>query len=280
MTVEAVDIPGAQVEVDGSSFTVTNVLPQSVFRLRISSPTHAVTLSALIEVGDDAVADLVLSAVSSSLIDSAYAAAGTGPSGGVIVARLVDGTTGEPVSGVTRDAIGFGDATVFLDSTNTLAPEAPASTASGVGIALNVPEGLVEIVSSVPEHVFIAPIVRVESDVASVVDIEVGLEPPPLPANMDFESDILPVFDAQGCNNCHQGSGDGKIDGGFSLNGSPTTRYDQVMLRVDLDNPEDSLFLRKPSFEDPPDGHQIVFANQYDPDFMKMRSWVLDGAPR
>jgi hypothetical protein len=188
--------------------------------------------------------------------------------------------TGDPMAGVAGDAFALGEATVFLDGSYEVLPQAPATTSSGVAIALNVTSGLHEIESALTEHQFFGANVRIDDSVVSIVDVDVGVDPPELPAGMSFEGDVMTVFEQRGCNNCHQGNGPGRQQGGFSLNGSPEARHAEVLLRVDLDNPEQSIFLRKPSFEDPPDGHQSVFANQYDADYMKLLSWIEDGAPR
>ena len=280
LTIKAVDLAGgSEVEINGADFVVSKILPHSVFRLEVSSATHATTISAVIGVEDTDVAGLTLEVVSSTLIDDAYDTAGIGRAGGVLVSRLFDADTAAPVEGVAADAFAIGEAVVFLDSTRQVSDVAPASTSSGIALILNVPPGLREIESAAAEHSFIAAPTRVVNGVASIVDIEVGGEPPQIPTGVDFETDVMPIFARQGCENCHQGDGPGRKQGGFSLNGDAPARYGAVFARVDVDNPEDSLLLRKPRFEDPWDGHQIVFATRADPDYLTMLGWIMEGAP-
>lgn len=279
VTLEGVDLTGGVIEVDGSDFVVSKILPHSVFRLRASSASHITTISAVVAVEEDDVAGLTLQVVSSQLVDDAYSAAGVGRTGGVVVSRLFDSATTAPADGVVREAFTVGDAVVFLDGENEVSSVAPASTSSGIALILNVDPGLVTLESGAAAHTFVASPTRVESGVVSIVDVEVGGEAPEIPTGMLFEADIMPIFAARGCNNCHQGSGPGRQQGGFSLNGNSSTRYEQVLMRVDLDVPADSLLLHKPSFEDPWDGHQIVFASTADADYLTMLGWIMDGAP-
>jgi hypothetical protein len=83
---------------------------------------------------------------------------------------------------------------------------------------------------------------------------------------------------------CHSGNGIGKQLGGLKLDGSPSSAYKELVeerpnTRVQTANPENSLVLRYPSREDPPDAHpNITFASAVDPDYLKILVWIREGA--
>jgi hypothetical protein len=50
-------------------------------------------------------------------------------------------------------------------------------------------------------------------------------------------------------------------------------------LRVDVNNPAQSLMLRMPGREDPPDAHpNVTFASADDPDYILIHAWISEGA--
>ena len=52
-------------------------------------------------------------------------------------------------------------------------------------------------------------------------------------------------------------------------------------MRVNLTTAEESLILRMPSVEDPPDGHPTnVFPSPNDPDYITLLVWIREGAQR
>ena len=275
-TLELVDLPGGEIAVSGSEFTITGVLAQSVFRVRATAASYATTLSALISVGDDDVDGELVELVAQSLVDDAYADAGISPSGGILAARLFDPSIGAPAAGVEEAAFTDGPATAFLGTNLEVFSGAPATTDTGIAFVLNVAEGLVEMQSGVGEHFFTADATRVEDGSVSIVDIDVGVDPPQIPANVFFDPDVLAVFAAKGCNGCHRGANPGQPF--FSLNGDTQARYQTTLSKIDQTTPDVSLLLNKPRFEDPPDAHQIVFANRYDPDYLTLLGWISNGA--
>ena len=281
VTLEGVDLSDGEISVTGSSFTVSGVLPYSIFRVRASSPTHETTISALLEIGEQDVTDAVVEVVPPALIDDAYSTTGRSRSDGLIIARLIDGSSGDPMAGVSRDAFPVGDVIRFLDGAGAVSGDAPISLDPGVALLMNVDPGLVALDSQVSEHIFIAPQVRVEDSVVTLADIDVALEPPPLPMDVTFNQ-VVGVFADRGCMICHRTGIIWNPPAGFDLlSGNNDDRYAAVMDgRVDLADIYNSLLLRKPSFEEAEDGHQIVFENQYDPDRMIIESWLLDGAQR
>jgi hypothetical protein len=188
-TIELLDLPGGQVTVEG-------ILQQSIFRVRTTTPTHETTISALLAVADEDVTNAIVEVVPPQLIADAYdTSRRLDRESGVIVSRLRDIADGAPMAGIAGDAFTIGETTVFLDGEGAVSGDAPASTASGVALLLNVPAGLVELESALPEHYFDAPLARVESSGVTLVNIDVGLDPPPIPTNVSFENDVMPIFD-------------------------------------------------------------------------------------
>src|SRR4029077_18754117 len=79
-----------------------------------------------------------------------------------------------------------------------------------------------------------------------------------LPVNVKFGAQIVPIFQARGCQACHSGNGPGKDLGGLTLDGSANLIYRELVeerpnTRVRVAAPETSLVLTMPSREVPPD---------------------------
>jgi hypothetical protein len=105
----------------------------------------------------------------------------------------------------------------------------------------------------------------------------------PLPTNVSFATQIMPIFDARGCVACHSGNGPGKDLGGLQLDGGVPKVYSELVtenpLRVQTATPEKSLVLTMPSAENPPDAHPVVtFTSAEDPDYLKLLVWIREGA--
>ncbi len=87
---------------------------------------------------------------------------------------------------------------------------------------------------------------------------------------------------------CHDGNGIGKDLGGLHLNGADEKMYKELAeevsenhgtLRVDRNNPAQSLMLTMPGREDPPDVHpNVTFASADDPDYQMILAWITEGA--
>lgn len=101
----------------------------------------------------------------------------------------------------------------------------------------------------------------------------------------DFALRILPILTRAGCNSgqCHGAAGG---QGGFSLSlrgYDPEADYDAIVReragrRVDLDEPDRSLVLRKPSLEIPHKGGRRL--REGDPARAEIEGWIAAGAPR
>ena len=105
----------------------------------------------------------------------------------------------------------------------------------------------------------------------------------PLPTNVSFATQVVPIFNSRGCVACHSGNGPGKDLGGLQLDGGDPKIYSELRtenpLRVQLAMPEKSLLLTMPSAEQPPDNHPVVaFTTPEDPDYLKLLVWIREGA--
>ena len=98
-------------------------------------------------------------------------------------------------------------------------------------------------------------------------------------APVSFATDIHPIFAANGCSNlgCHDNSG--MPAAGMNLSGSAASTYPQICLRVDVDDPDQSLFYLNPTNTDP-NGHGggLRFATD-SPEAMNILLWIETCAP-
>src|SRR5690348_9048496 len=56
----------------------------------------------------------------------------------------------------------------------------------------------------------------------------------PLPTNVSFSTQIMPIFDARGCVACHSGNGPGKDLGGLQLDGGTPKVYSELVVENPL----------------------------------------------
>jgi len=123
-----------------------------------------------------------------------------------------------------------------------------------------------------------------------------ALSTPPDPKTITFDTHIKPVFgnaggfDGKECNQCHSGTDAGKIAGvpmfwedDVSQPVTGTTFYEEVLARVDFNDPENSLILTKPSKNHHYGGLRGGFevdnpANRANYDLFL--NWILEGAPQ
>ena len=104
------------------------------------------------------------------------------------------------------------------------------------------------------------------------------------PAKLSFFKHIAPILDKRGCSNasCH-GAFSGK--GGFNISlmtMNPEQDYEPIALndrgrRLNLIEPESSLFLLKPTNQVPHEGGQRI--KHGDADYMALLEWIKKGAP-
>ncbi len=99
-----------------------------------------------------------------------------------------------------------------------------------------------------------------------------------------FSPDIITILTIKGCNssNCH-GAIAGKSGFKLSLFGNDVKADHEMILtahqgrRVNLQNPSESLLLKKPAFETPHGGGKVLPVGS--PDYETMLKWLRQGAP-
>jgi hypothetical protein len=126
---------------------------------------------------------------------------------------------------------------------------------------------------------------EVDSDTVTIT-VDSGLDP----AALTFDADIRPVLQSDppgpDCDSCHQQLGTGAIAGVrvFWTDDQPvggTTLYQEVLARIDFNNPQNSLLLTKPSGNHHYGGLRAGFevdnpSNRFNYDLFL--NWILEGA--
>lgn len=293
ITVEGVS-PAPSVTVAGAEFTIDNVPANSTFSVLAGSPpSYRATYNAAVEVGNADVTGVELYTVSEEYLGELAIAFGVTPTPGTgtIIARAV-GEDGAPYAGLPGDVFDLPAQVAgpfFLDAELQPDPALAATSESGFVVLFDVAPGLVSFGAlEAAEYQVLMPdspvaATTVTYAVLTVVDGHIVL-----PSNVSFSDDVAIIFETRGCVNCHDGGGPGKDLGGLHLNGATEKMYKEIttevspsyaVLRIDRNNPEASLLLTMPSFEDPPDSHPFAtFTGVGDPDYQTIMVWIAEGA--
>lgn len=278
--------PLPAVDLQGTSFTLSGVTQSSAFSVLVVAAGHRSTLSQVVVT--TASVDIALPVVAESFVTGLATAFGVAPSSakGIVLLHLVD-ATGKPRAGVAAaDFTIAGTAGPrFLDASMMPATAATASTASGWAVFFDVPAGLAGLSQGLSAATTIdMPVLPVAAGVVTIADGVVSAGAPVLPSKVSFATQIVPIFSARGCVNCHAGGGIGKDQGNLTLAGSANLIYKELVeerpnTRVRVATPETSLVLTMPSREDPPDAHpNVTFTGPRDPDYLKLLVWIREGA--
>jgi hypothetical protein len=281
--------PPPTVSADGSMFTMTDVPEYSVFQILASATDYRPTYSSVVEVTTDNLSGVKAPLVKNTYIDAIATAFGVTPTAGkgIAIVKLVD-ANGAPRAGVPGTSlilVGSASGPYFLDAQGNPAVGTNASSASGLAVWFEVTTGTTEATQAATSTVFVnmaaSPVAAgtVTLGVARVTD---GA-PPVLPTNVSFANQIVPIFTARGCVGCHAGNGPGRDLGGLALNGGTPKVYSELVeekpnTRVNTGAPALSLVLTKPLAEQPPNHQTATFANQQDPDYLKLFVWIKEGA--
>jgi hypothetical protein len=226
--------------------------------------------------------------VSDAFIASLASGFGVTPSAtkGIVLLHLVD-AAGQPAAGVaaTNFTIAGTNGPHFLDAAMMPAAAASTSSSSGWVVFFDVPPGVIGLSQGVSVSVTIdMPALPAAGNVVTIADGKVTAGAPVLPSNVSFSRQIVPIFSARGCVNCHSGGGIGKDQGNLTLAGSSNLIYKELVeerpnTRVRVAAPETSLVLTMPSAEVPPDAHpNVTFTGPRDPDYLKLLVWIREGA--
>lgn len=286
--------PAPVVTVGGSEYALTDVTPHSVFHvLAAAPPTHRPTYGEAIEVTDADRWDVDVLTVSEAYLAELADAFQITPtaSTGVLFARAVDdggrGVADIPAAAFTPPGAALGP--YFLDAELRPAPALGATSASGWAVFFEVEPGVVGLLAEPGSgYTLDMPNSPIAPAAATVANVRVTAGETPLPQNVSFSNDVVPIFAQRGCEACHSGNGAGRDLGNLTLDGSSNLIHRELTeeaaaapgpLRIDLQNPEASLVLTMPSAEDPPDAHpNITFTGPLDPDYLTILVWIREGA--
>jgi len=293
LEIEVVGLPGSpEVLVDGSEFTINDVPRQSLLSIRVVAQGYRPTLSDAIVVGDADVDGLELSVVSDGYAESLAMEFGVEQSGNLLIAMAGD-DAGAPLPGLPKAIFELQGAPTangpfFLAADATPDVGLDATSDSGYVVFQNMPAGQVSLAAApASAHTIVSSPVQLSAGEVAVRDAIVTPGELELPPNVSLSNDILNIFEARGCVDCHTRDGIGKDLGGLSLDGGtahilseltqdPSPRTGQP--RVNTATPEASLVLTRPSAEYPADVHPYTTFNGYlDPDYLKILSWIYSG---
>jgi hypothetical protein len=289
-------VPAPTVTVDGSSFSVTNVQPFSVFGIVVEAAAgYHTTYDPIVRIDGQPLTGLSATVVSDVYLTQLGKSFGVTPTAGkgIVIARFVD-ATGAPVSGIPTSAVQIDSAAPpvaakVLASDRSAMPTATATSGGGFVVLYDLDPGTLDLTAKAgTNYTFTAPVAMVAADAVTVVDIAAVAGTITPPTNVTFDQ-VVPIFTRRGCVNCHSVGGVGRQLGGLTLDGSQQTIYRQLTVnispnfnttRVDLKNPAMSLVLTMPGYENPPDKHPIVvFASTADADYQLLLAWIKGGAP-
>ena len=288
--------PPPSITVNGASFQLDDIPPGSVFDLLVGSPPDYVsTYGATVEVTDADETGIVASAISTDYLSRLADGFGVSPTStkGILIARAIT-EDGKPRAGVSADAFELDGAApsagpYFLDENLAAAPALTETSASGYVVFFELEPGLIAVNAAADSGYSMS--MNPSPAAAAVVTLSqviVSDGPVALPSNISFSNDVMPIFIARGCANCHSGGGIGKDLGGLMLDSGDNKVYSEVATeispnfataRIDLTYPERSLLLTMPSPEDPPDAHpNVTFLGPSDPDYRTIQVWIMEGA--
>jgi hypothetical protein len=295
VTVDDGLVPPPTVAVTGGDFEIAPIPPFSVFHLLASSPpSHRATYNrAIVDEAD--VADLQAAVISEDFIAALELEFGVAPgTAGLLVAQIVD-ESGAGVAGIAAETFVLNNAApiagpFFLDEQRQPDVDLVATSTSGFVVFFELEPGLVAVEAASGFGITLDMDVAPAADnTATVAVIDVTEGELVIPTGLSFADDIVPIFEARGCDICHSGNGIGRDLGNLTLDASVNLIYRETteelspaigMPRVNTDEPEISLLLTLPSAEDPPDRHpNVTFASGADPDYLKILGWITDGAP-
>jgi hypothetical protein len=286
--------PPPTVTTTGSNFSV-ELPPYSTFHLLAASlPSHRATFGDPITVEAMALEGVYAPTVSEAYLAELATYYGVTPAPGtsIVIGQLVDGY-GEPRAGVSADTFELAYAPsargpYFLG--DDLSPTRdPESSGRGYFVFFDAPVDGVQVVAAPGSAYTVGGSAPSAAGAVTIVEVTVDGEPPPVVEDVSFSRDVVPIFTNRGCVVCHSGGGIGRDEGGLTLgSGSSSLIHRELteeispndgITRIDREDPENSLVLRMPSFETPPDRHpNVTFVDATDPDYQIILAWIREGA--
>jgi hypothetical protein len=277
--------------IDGAAFKLAGVPERSAFQLLASATGYRPTFSSTLVVEEDDLSEVKLQVVPNDFVAALAAsfAVTLDPARGILLARTVD-AAGAPRANVAAanfqltSSGGGGIAPKFLTDQMAAAPAALATTASGWVVFFNVAPGVASLSPAVAATLTLDMAVSpINAGAVTLAQILVTDGAPPKLSNVSFAQQVVPIFAARGCVNCHSGGGTGKDLGGLTLTGAASKIYKELVeedpTRVRPGMPEMSLLITMPSREAPADRHpNVTFTSAADLDFQKLYVWIREGA--
>jgi len=286
--------PEPVVTVGGAEFSLDDVTPHSAFNVLAGAPpTYRTTFGDTIAVDEDDLAGIEVRAVSEEYLAGLVAAFEVTPtaSTGVLLAHAVgdDGAGRAGIPAAAFDAPAGAIGPFFLDAELQAAPGLTETSDTGWAVWFEVPAGVVGLTADPGSgYTMDMPTSPIAPAAATVATVRVIDGDAPVPQNVSFSADVVPIFTARGCQNCHSGSGPGRDLGDLTLDGSSNLIFRELTeelafsvagQRVNRQEPEASLVLTMPSAEDPPDPHpNVTFTGPLDPDYLTILVWIREGA--
>ncbi len=281
-------VPEPQVTTQGAAFTIKGVPDNSAFQIKASADGHQATFSEAVIVGTDNLRGVSAPVVSTTFLSNLATGFGLSPTAarGVLLAQVVD-DAGQPRAGVAKATFVL-DASVtgpfFLGDNRQPLPNATATSSSGWVVWFEVAPGVATLSAAAGANATLDMAVSpIGAGAVTIAKIRAASGGVGVPANVSFQTQILPIFTARGCVACHSGGGIGKDLGGLTLDIGAPAVYRELTeedpLRVQIMMAEKSQLLTYPSREDPPDRHpNVTFTGPLDPDYLKILIWIKEGA--
>ena len=282
--------------VAGGNFSV-DVPVQSVFWAEVSGPGLATTYDQVTTANGPTQKDLYALSTTALTAFATEFGKTQDPGCGVVVVYLTPGNGG--AAGIGEIALGSVNAEgpYFLDANKAADADLDETSASGRAVFFNVcptgggalTEGAASIVtltdddysaSPFPLRVFPGGVTLAKITVAPIGD---GPGPDPVEPvpTLSFETDILPIFNVNGCAACHAPGGTAEATGLY-FDDEPENIWNQLRTgtaRVNLANPPLSYVLVRPLVEEPADHPNGSFDSTENADYKKILQWIEEGAP-
>ena len=280
--------PAVTVTVTGNEFTLEGVPNNSTFQLLASvGASHRATFGPAVTVDETDVSGIVIPVVSEAFLAGAASEFQLQPRSthGILITQIVD-EAAQPQANIPDTAFDTPspvDGPHFFNQNLLPDRNARSSSSSGWSMFIDVPPGTFELAAASGATVEMAR-VPVAAGTITLARTRVIMEPePPLPENVSFANQIVPIFPRRGCIACHTGGQIGHNLGGLKLDGPTQQVYDQLVVqsnrRVVTSAPETSLVLTRPSLEVPADVHpNVTFTSSKDPDYLLLLVWIREGA--
>jgi hypothetical protein len=284
--------PAPTVTISPPAFILDGITPHSVFYALASADGHHQTYSTAIDV-EDADVEADVKVVAEPYLGQLAQAFGVTPTAanGILLAQAVD-ATGKGKAGVPATAfapLAGAKGPFFLDDKLAPAPKATATSSSGWVVWFEVAPGTMSVSAATgAAYTIDMPTSPIAPAIATVATLKISDGTPPLPKNVSFTRDVVPIFQKRGCQACHSGGGPGKDLANLTLDGSQNLIFKELMdpattstvyPRVDRPLPDKSLILTMPSAESPPDAHpNVTFTGPMDPDYVTILVWIKEGA--